>query len=124
WSISRYGAINSPSTNQSVTVDAGAAVSFSLLLVISNVNGCTSSCDKPVTVNPNPVCSISGESAVCASTTSHTYTGPASTSSYAWFISGSGAINGPSTNQSVTVDAGVADSFTLRLLITGANGCA
>ena len=61
WSLSGNGTINGASNGQSVTVDAGAAGSFTLHLVIANANGCSSSCNKTVTVNPNPPCSIAVE---------------------------------------------------------------
>ncbi|MHC4910985.1 MAG: SdrD B-like domain-containing protein, partial [Planctomycetota bacterium] len=43
--------------------------------------------------------------------------------SYNWSIAGDGAINGSTTNACVTVDAGLAGSFTLTLEVVDFNGC-
>jgi len=125
WSISGNGSINGSNTGSSVTVDAGLGGSFTLSLAITDANGCTNvgACDKMVTVNPNPVCSITGSNSVCENSLGHIYSGPGGMSSYLWSISGNGSINGSNTGSSVTVDAGLGGSFTLSLAITDANGC-
>ncbi len=123
WTISGNGTINGASNAQNVTVDAGAAGTYTLTLTITDGNGCMSTCMQGVTVNSLPACSITGPTAVCTSTTGHAYSGPAGMTSYAWTISGNGAINGASNAQNVTVDAGAAGTYTLTLTIIDGNGC-
>ncbi|MCE7926873.1 MAG: hypothetical protein DYG98_27880, partial [Haliscomenobacteraceae bacterium CHB4] len=122
WSISGNGAINGASNAQNVTVDAGAAGSFTLTLVVTDANNCSSTCDKTVTVNALPSCNITGDATVCANSNGNVFSAPAA-SSYAWSISGNGTINGAANAQNVTVDAGAAGNFTLTLVVTDANGC-
>jgi hypothetical protein len=119
WTISGNGSIVGSSTSQSVSVTAGAAGSFTLTSHVT-LNGCTSECTKTVTVNPVTTveCSITGATDVCSQSIGNNYTGPANLDSYHWSISGSGTISGSTTNQSVTVTAGTAGSFTLTLSTT------
>ncbi|MFL6246902.1 MAG: carboxypeptidase regulatory-like domain-containing protein [Thermoanaerobaculia bacterium] len=59
---------------------------------------------------------------VCPSSTGNTASGPAGATSYAWSIT-NGTIQGSTTSQSVTFDAGAAGNVGLMLNITAANGC-
>lgn len=77
----------------------------------------------PVLVNPLPVCSIEGDIPVCAHSIGHTYKGPLGMASYAWSLSGNGAINGAANGPSVSVNAGAAGSLTITLVVTDQNGC-
>ena len=54
WSIAGNGSIPGATTGQNVTVDAGAAGSYTLTLTIVDGNGCTSTCMLTVTVDANP----------------------------------------------------------------------
>jgi hypothetical protein len=59
---------------------------------------------------------------VCPSSTGNTASGPAGATSYAWSIT-NGTIQGSSSSQSVTFDAGAAGNVGLMLNIVAANGC-
>ncbi len=111
-----------PSTSvTSATVLAGTE-DYTVRVTINSSYGSTS-CEIPVTVNPAPPCSITGDDSACPGTSGLVYTGPAGMD-YFWSISGDGSIDGSTTSQSVTVDAdNVCDgSFTLTLETTLA-GC-
>jgi photosystem II stability/assembly factor-like uncharacterized protein len=54
WFVSGNGSIAGGNIGQSVIVTASGAGSFTLTLNVTNANGCNSSCNKMVTVNPNP----------------------------------------------------------------------
>ncbi len=71
-----------------------------------------------------PTCgTLSGPNNICPGTTA-TYGGPAGMASYAWSITGGASIEGPLNGPTVSVRAGnTCASFTLTLVITGANGC-
>jgi hypothetical protein len=76
-----------------------------------------------VTVYEAPTCSIGGLSPVCAGTTGHVYSGPASMTVYTWsIIDGDATIPGATHLQDVTVNAG-STSFTLQLYIEDSSGC-
>ena len=77
-------------------------------VTITDANGCTSSCNKYVTVNPPPICSITGGN-FCYGSTSQLCA--ATASSYLW---STGA-----TTQCITVSTG----GTFTVTITNANGC-
>src|SRR6185295_9337421 len=109
WSITGNGSIIGSTTADSVEVTAGSAGSFKLTLVVSQTNcaQCTTTCDKTVTVNPVPTCSIEGPK-VCESSTNNLYVGTSTLagSSFQWSITGNGSIAGSATNDSVYVNAG------------------
>ncbi|MBX2893186.1 MAG: hypothetical protein KF734_19905, partial [Saprospiraceae bacterium] len=65
WSITGNGAINGATNAQNVTVDAGANGSFTLTLVITDADGCSSTCMKMVTVNALPMVTCPGNQSVC-----------------------------------------------------------
>ncbi|MBK6902812.1 MAG: DUF3494 domain-containing protein [Saprospirales bacterium] len=79
-------------------------------VTVTGANGCTSICSATVTVNPLPVCTISGNTTICQGQTTQLCT-PAGASGYLW---STGAI----TN-CITVSTAGAYSVT----VTGANGC-
>ncbi|MCW5920772.1 MAG: Ig-like domain-containing protein [Saprospiraceae bacterium] len=59
WSITAgNGTIDGPDDEETVLVDAGAAGTFELTLVITGANGCTSTCTKTVTVAPPPTLTL------------------------------------------------------------------
>jgi hypothetical protein len=83
----------------------------------------TATATETVVVSPNPSCSISGPTPVCAGTTGLSYSSSATAgSTHSWSISGNGSITSGTTGSSVTVTAGAAGSFTLTDTIT-LNGC-
>ncbi len=91
----------------------------------TNLQGSCTTNAATLTVNPLPVCSITGNDPVCPNSTGNIYTAPAGMSSYAWSISGNGTIQGAANTRTVTVNAGsVCDaSFTLTLVIINDKGC-
>jgi hypothetical protein len=100
--------------------------SATLRLTATDSANCIETDDVVLTVNNNPTCSISGPlEPLCPNSTGNSYSGPAGASSYAWSITGNGAIVGSSNGQSVTVTAGslCGSTFTLTLNVTDANGC-
>ncbi len=119
WAISGNGTITSGTTDDSVTVSSTGAGSFILTLTVVDVYGCSETVTRTITVQANPVCSITPVGDVCPGSTGNVFSGPAGAYTYLWGISGNGSINGSINNPTVSVDAGVAlGSFTLTLTIT------
>ncbi|THU30206.1 hypothetical protein FAM09_30355, partial [Niastella caeni] len=94
------------------------------VVIINTATGCVSaSASGTVTVNPLPVCSITGNNNVCPGTT-NTYSGPLGMSTYSWSISGNATISGATNGQTVSVlTNNSCGSFTLNLTIIDTNGC-
>lgn len=112
----------------SVTVNAGGAGSFTLRDDVTSSAGCTSFCTFPVTVNPNPVCNITGPASACAGSTNLVYSSSGSniaTHSWSFANNTSGAsFVGSTTGASVTVNVGDnTGGFTLRDDVQSAAGC-
>ncbi|HET9235197.1 MAG TPA: hypothetical protein VFP10_13765, partial [Candidatus Eisenbacteria bacterium] len=118
WSITGNGTLSGSTTTSSATVNAGAPGSFTLTLDGTR-DGIAFQCQKIVTVDPAPTCSIAGPDPVAASSAGNIYTGNVTPSGgtvvYAWSISGNGSITSATNTASVTVDAGASGSFTLTL---------
>ncbi|MBN1447337.1 MAG: PKD domain-containing protein, partial [Bacteroidetes bacterium] len=119
WSITGNGTITSSTNTSSVTVAATGSGSYTLTLTVTDNNGCTETVTRTITVKANPTCSITPVGDVCPGSTGNIFNAPNGAYTYAWSISGNGTINGSTTGQSVSVDAGnAAAPFTLTLTIT------
>jgi len=118
WSINGNGSIIGSATSSSVNVTAGAAGNFTLILA-TTLNGCSTTCNKIVTVDPTTTysCSINGESEVCNGTT-NLFTAPADLSSYNWSVTGNATLIGSNTSSSVTISSALAGSYTITLQTT------
>lgn len=79
-------------------------------VTVTSAASCTSSCQNSLTVNPTPICSITGNSSDCSGTTTQ-WCAPASLNSYSW---SSGA-----TTQCVNVNS----SGTYTVTVTDVNAC-
>jgi hypothetical protein len=125
WSIDGNGTLVGPTNEQCVTVDALGAGEFTLTLVLTNDPGgadCETTCTKTVTVVDNPVCNITGPDAVCEEEIDVQYCSEFTADQYAWSIDGNGTIVGPTNEQCVNVNAGIAGAFTLTLVLTNDPG--
>jgi hypothetical protein len=111
-------------TTASITVSPSVTTSYSVK--VTGESGCQSLPDTGVvTVNPGPVCSISGADGPVCPSSSNTFTAPAGMNSYLWTISGAADIVGANNAQSVSVHARADcnSSFVLTLAITNGFGC-
>jgi len=105
-------------------INASDAGEYTLVITDLQTTCQSASCSHTLTVNPPPVCNISGPSPVCPGSTNN-YCGPAGMASYGWSISGNGSISGAANGQCVMVQAGNAcnTSYTLTLDVTDNKGC-
>ena len=120
----------SSTSGNSVTlpVPTGTAGSFVYALVsVSDAHSCTHSQSgtATVTVYSPPTCFIIGSNQVCPLSSGNVYTAAAGMSTYAWTISGNGAIVGPSNGSAVTITAGpnCNNTFILSVTITDGHSC-
>jgi len=116
WSVSGGSIVSGAGTN-SITVNWGAAGAGTVEVteVVPSSSCITTTPVYSVTINPTPAPVISGDNTVCANEQNVIYTSPFTAgNTYSWNVTG-GTINGPSTNNTVTVDWGVAGPGTLTL---------
>ena len=93
-------------TTNCITVNAAGTYTVK----VTNAAGCTSTCSQEVTVSPNLVCTITGNSAICPGQSTQLCV-PAGAASYKWS-------NGATTN-CITVNA----AGTYKVKVTNAGGC-
>jgi len=95
--------------------------------VTDTTTGCSSDCQKAVTVNELPDCTITlDSSSVCANSTGHTasVTAVPGATTYSWSITGNGNITSiPPYTDSITWDATAPGSATIDITITDTNSC-
>ncbi|MBX2970593.1 MAG: T9SS type A sorting domain-containing protein [Cyclobacteriaceae bacterium] len=116
WSVTGGSIVSGAGTN-SITVNWGAAGAGTVEVteVVPSSSCITTTPVYAVTINPTPVPVISGDNAVCANEQNVVYTSPFTAgNTYSWNVTG-GTIDGPSTNNTVTVDWGAAGPGTLTL---------
>jgi hypothetical protein len=101
------------SANTQCTGQIGTAGYYQV--IITNTNGCADTCGRTLVVNAPPVCSITGDSAVCEGFTTE-FCATSGMASYSW--SGPG---GFSANTQCTGQIGVAGYY--KVIITDAHGC-
>ena len=107
-------------TTQSITVDTSGTYS----VTITDSNGCTSECEKAVTVNSEPDCEITAPDAVCAELTGNitSVANAGDGATYEWTITNGTITDGDGTNQ-ITWSAGTAGTVTIGVTVTNADGC-
>jgi hypothetical protein len=119
WSVTG-GSITAGAGTNVITVTWGAAGAGTIQVTqTTTATGCaTTTAAYPVTINPNPTPSISGDNSVCAGEQNVVYTtASVGGHTYSWFVTG-GSFDGPSTGNSVTIDWGVAGPGTLQVTET------
>ncbi|MDO8365422.1 MAG: HYR domain-containing protein, partial [Saprospiraceae bacterium] len=115
WTIMDNGTIVGSTNGQTVIVDAGAPGTFKLTLVITDVNGCTSTCEMVVTVNANPVVTCPADFSTCLDNNPITLTGGLPTGGV---YSGTGVSGG----EFIPMNAGTG-AHTITYTYTDGNGC-
>jgi autotransporter-associated beta strand protein len=125
WSVSG-GSIASGAGTNAITVNWGSAGTGTINLTeISLSTGCiTATSPFNVIINPLPTPTILGNNNVCAGDLNKIYSTPAvAGNTYNWVVTG-GSISGSSTNNTVSINWGLAGLGTLQLTQTiFATGC-
>ena len=126
WTIDN-GSIDSDNTLSSITwspdTDSTTTVTLNVT-VTDNATGCSSACQKDVTINPLPECTITAPQTVCADSIDNaaSVADAGNDATYEWSITNGNITGGQNTN-SITWDAGSTSPVTLGINITDANGC-
>ena len=88
-------------------IDVNAAGTYSV--TVTNANGCSSTCSQVVTVNPLPICTITGSAVICVGQS--TQLCASGGTSYLWSTGASASC----------IDVNAAGTYTVT--VTNANGC-
>lgn len=97
-----------------VSITFANAGSYTVNVVISNTSTFLDTCSQGITINPVPVCDITGNNVIC-STDSTSFSGPAGMDSYSWTGPGGFTKNTQSTGK-------ITQQGTYTLVVTK-NGC-
>jgi len=128
WTISTGGTITTGGTpgSNTATVTWITAGSQQISVNYTDSNGCSaeSPTDYPVTVNLQPIPTITGSNSECAGTTGIVYTTESGQSDYDWTISGGTiTLGGTSSSNTATVTWTTAGSQSISVNYTDINGC-
>ena len=108
-------------TATSVTILWGAN-NASLKVNGTNASGCSQATTLPVTVNPLPIVTITGETQVCANSNKSYSVNATANATYSWTATG-GTISGASNTNTVSVNWGAAGAGVLTATVTSNSGC-
>ncbi|MBK7173709.1 MAG: T9SS type A sorting domain-containing protein [Bacteroidales bacterium] len=126
WTVSAGGTITAGAGTDAITVTWNTAGAQTVSVNYTNGNSCTaaSATVKNVTVNAQPVPTITGTTPAGVGT-SHVYTTEAGMTNYVWTVSAGGTITagGTSTSNTVTILWNIAGAETVSVNYNNANGC-
>lgn len=115
-------------TGSNITVSPAVTTTYILTTSITTPYGTCplGSSSVTITVNPLPVCTITGADGPVCPGSDNIYSAPSGMSRYSWSITGNGAILTSGSNRIITVRSGPAcnSGYTLSLTVTDINGCA
>ncbi|MEI6681099.1 MAG: gliding motility-associated C-terminal domain-containing protein [Bacteroidota bacterium] len=129
WNISTGGIVTAGGTSSDNTVTVTWTIPGVQTVSVNytNSSGCAalSATIFNVAVNPLPVPTLAGPSALCAGATGNIYTTEAGKTNYSWNISAGGTITagGTATSNTVAVTWNSPGSQSVSVTYTDANGC-
>jgi hypothetical protein len=119
WSSDGGAVISDPTIQNPTATDVSNGEIFTV--VITDQNGCTSTCTTVVEVFDEPVCNATIDGPICSGETLVLNEDGGSAVSWMWSTDGGALIDDPAA-QSPTA-TGVSDGETFTVMITDANGC-
>ena len=129
WNVSAGGTITAGGgvNDNSVTITWNTAGAQSVSVNYINGNGCTAASPTvyPVTVNPLPVPTITGNASVCQNSTGNVYSTEAGMTAYTWAVSVGGTVTGGGgvNDNTVTISWGTTGPQSVSVIYTNGNGC-
>ncbi len=123
WTVTG-GTIDSGQGTTSISYTASDPATVTIDVIVTDPDGCSSSCQKIVSVNANPDCTITAANSVCANSTGN----PAGVAdagvgaNYVWTVTG-GIITLGQGTPNLTFSAGSGPNVTIDVTVTDANGC-
>lgn len=127
WAVSAGGTITAggTTTSNTATVKWNTAGAQTVSVNYNNAAGCPANAPTvyPVTVNPLPVPTITGPSAMCVGSTGQVYTTESGMTDYTWTVSTGGTITAGGGTESITVTWSQSGSKTVTVSYTNGNGC-
>lgn len=124
WTVSAGGTIASGQGTNSINVTWTTTGAQSVGLTATNSFGCTGAAAAyPVTVNARPAPTITGPTAMCASTSGHVYTTQAGMTGYVWTVSAGGTITAGAGTNAITVSWSTSGAKTVSVNYANAAGC-
>jgi len=125
WTLPAGATITAGANTNSITVSFSvSAVSGDITVYGTSV--CGTGALSPafaITVNPQPVPTITGPATVCINSSGNLYTTEAGMTGYLWTVSAGGTITGGSTTDSITVNWTTAGPQTVTVTYTNGAGC-
>jgi hypothetical protein len=122
WTTPTGSSITAGGNTNSITVTMGTT-SGTVTVKGTNTCGDGGTSTLPVTVNPAPVPTITGQSGMCANSGFYTYTTQTGMNNYAWTVTSGGSINGGQGTSSVLVAWNSAGPQVVSVNYTNATGC-
>jgi len=125
WIVSPGGTITEGTSSNTINVTWYTTGNQKVSVNYLNSNGCNAkvASEKVVTVNPLPVPTITGLSAVCVKTSDVIYTTESGMSSYDWNIPTSGIITSGAATNAITVTWNTVGSQMVTVNYINPNGC-
>ena len=118
WSIDN-GDIVGPDDAQSITFNAGTTSITKLTVTVKDANGCSNTCEKSVTVNPLPDCTISSPDTICPDSTGNTASVPFQEgATYKWVIVSGGTITSADNMNTIEWTADTTGKAILKVTVT------
>jgi len=130
WNISAGGTLTAGGTANSNTATVTWNTPGAQTISVNYTNGSGCAAVAPVvynvTVNPLPVATVTGPTAVCAGTAGNIYTTQAGMTGYSWTVSAGGILTagGTATSSTATVTWNTAGAQSVGVTYANANGCA
>jgi hypothetical protein len=129
WTVTG-GTLNSGQNTNSISYTAGTGPTVTIDITVTDINNCTNTCQRVVTVNSNPTANAGADIARCADAADPTVggapTGSGGTGPYTYLWTGTGAAYLSSTtvaNPTFGVSVAGPGSYQACVTVTDANSC-
>ncbi len=121
WSWSSNGSATFDDNTLQSPVASGAVNGEVFTVLITDINGCQSSCQTTAVTNPLPVCIVSNSGPICTGESLTLYETGTDAVSWEWTSNGSALFNSRTVQSPVA--SFVADGEIFTVVITDSNGC-